>query len=198
MMRGLGYFVTESSGHNSEYNAWFRKRQDLIDRYIPDSYASSVRTVGERNRTRNEKMAEIPLAKDTIDLKRGNEYAASILNAVIGDGTPYEFNGNVVNTGLITNLPDGVIVEVPVVATKNGLLPTYIGDLPRQISALNTVNAQNDELAVEGCIAEDREMIYHAVINDPLSAAVCSLDELRHMVDEMFEQNKNTIPWAVK
>ena len=197
MMRGLGYFVTESSGHNSEYNAWFRKRQDLIDRYIPDSYASSVRTVGERNRTRNEKMAEI-LAKDTIDLKRGNEYAASILNAVIGDGTPYEFNGNVVNTGLITNLPDGVIVEVPIAATKNGLLPTYIGDLPRQISALNTVNAQNDELAVEGCIAEDREMIYHAVINDPLSAAVCSLDELRRMVDEMFEQNKNTIPWAVK
>ena len=120
------------------------------------------------------------------------------MNAVIGDGTPYVFNGNVVNTGLITNLPDGVIVEVPVVATKNGLLPTYIGDLPRQISALNTVNAQNDELAVEGCIAEDREMIYHAVINDPLSAAVCSLDELRRMVDEMFEQNKNTIPWAVK
>lgn len=197
MMRGLGYFVTESSGHNSEYNAWFRKRQDLIDRYIPDSYATSVRNITERNRTRNEKMAEI-LAKDTIDLKRGNEYAASILNAVIGDGTAFEFNGNVVNTGLITNLPDKVIVEVPVVATKNGLLPTYIGDLPRQISALNTVNAQNDELAVEGCIAEDREMIYHAVVNDPLSAAVCSLDELRRMVDEMFAYNSKTIPWAAK
>ena len=70
----------------------------------------------------------------------------------------------------------------------------YIGDLPRQCAALNTVNAQCEELAVEGCLAGDKEMIYHAIINDPLTAAVCSLDEIRQMTDELFEQNKDKLP----
>jgi alpha-galactosidase len=193
MMKGLGYFVTESSGHNSEYNAWFRKRQDLIDRYIPDSYASSVKIITDRNNTRDQQMEDI-LANDKIDLKRGREYAAYILNAVIGDGTMFEFNGNVPNTGLITNLPKDVIVEVPIAASKHGLRPIYVGDLPRQIAALNTVNAQCEELAVEGCIAGDKEMIYHSIINDPLTAAVCSLEEIKRMVNEMFEANKELLP----
>ena len=193
MMKGLGYFVTESSGHNSEYNAWFRKRQDLIDRYIPGSYASSVRIITDRNNTRDKQMEDI-LAKDSIDLNRGNEYAAYILNAVMGDGEMFEFNGNLPNTGLITNLPKDVIVEVPIIASKKGLRPIWVGDLPRQIAALNTVNAQCEELAVEGCIAGDKEMIYHACVNDPLTAAVCSLDEIRRMVEEMFEANKDSLP----
>ncbi|MGM9626075.1 MAG: alpha-glucosidase/alpha-galactosidase [Eubacteriales bacterium] len=193
MMRGLGYFVTESSGHNSEYNAWFRKRQDLIDRYIPDSYASSVRIITDRNNTRDKQMEDI-LAQDTISLARGQEYAASIINAVLGDGELFTFNGNVPNTDLITNLPRGVVVEVPIVASVNGLQPVHVGDLPRQIAALNTVTAQGEELAVEGCLAGDREMIYHAIVNDPLTAAVCSLAEIRKMTDEMFEANRDALP----
>lgn len=193
MMKGLGYFVTESSGHNSEYNAWFRKRQDLIDKYIPDSYANSVKIITKRNATRDDDMAKA-LAEDKVSLARGQEFAAYIINAVLGDGEMFEFNGNIRNNGLIDNLPDDVIVEVPIVASKRGLQPIKVGKLPRQIAALNTVTAQGEELAVEGCLAGDKEMIYHACVNDPLTAAVCSLEEIKRMVEEMFEANKDYLP----
>ena len=193
MMKGLGYFVTESSGHNSEYNAWFRKRQDLIDKYIPDSYANSVKIITKRNATRDDDMAKA-LAEDKVSLARGQEFAAYIINAVLGDGEMFEFNGNIRNNGLIDNLPDDVIVEVPIVASKRGLQPIKVGKLPRQIAALNTVTAQGEELAVEGCLAGDKEMIYHACVNDPLTAAVCSLEEIKRMVEEMFEANKDSLP----
>ena len=193
MMKGLGYFVTESSGHNSEYNAWFRKRQDLIDKYIPDSYATSVKIITKRNATRDDDMAKA-LAEDKVSLARGQEFAAYIINAVLGDGEMFEFNGNIRNNGLIDNLPDDVIVEVPIVASKRGLQPIKVGKLPRQIAALNTVTAQGEELAVEGCLAGDKEMIYHACVNDPLTAAVCSLEEIKRMVEEMFEANKDSLP----
>lgn len=193
MMKGLGYFVTESSGHNSEYNAWFRKRQDLIDKYIPDSYANSVKIITKRNATRDDDMAKA-LAEDNVSLARGQEFAAYIINAVLGDGEMFEFNGNIRNNGLIDNLPDDVIVEVPIVASKRGLQPIKVGKLPRQIAALNTVTAQGEELAVEGCLAGDKEMIYHACVNDPLTAAVCSLEEIKRMVEEMFEANKEYLP----
>ncbi|MBQ2726204.1 MAG: alpha-glucosidase/alpha-galactosidase [Clostridia bacterium] len=193
MMRGLGYFVTESSGHNSEYNAWFRKRQDLIDRYVPGSYANSVKIITDRTATRDSEMEKI-LAQETISLRRGAEYASFILNAIIGDNTMFEFNGNVPNTGLIPNLPDQAIVEVPVTASKHGMRPAYVGNLPRQLAALNTVNAQCELLAVDGLMAGDREMIYHAIVNDPLTAAVCSLAEIRTMTAEMFEANREYLP----
>lgn len=193
MMKGLGYFVTESSRHNSEYNAWFRKRQDLIDKYAPDSHAYSIKTITDRNETRDAAMQKA-LAEDKVDLKRGQEFAAYIINAVIGDGEMFEFAGNVRNNGLISNLPDDVIVEVPIIASKSGLRAIQVGKLPRHIAALNTVTTQGEEQAVEGCIAGDKEMIYHACVNDPLTAAVCSLDEIRSLVDEMFEANKELLP----
>ncbi|MBQ2710060.1 MAG: alpha-glucosidase/alpha-galactosidase, partial [Clostridia bacterium] len=193
MMKGLGYFVTESSNHNSEYCAWFRKRQDLIDRYAPGTYGFSIRTITNRNNTRDAEMEKI-LAQDTISLARGHEYAAAIINAVMGDGEMFEFNGNIPNTGLITNLPDGAIVEVPIIASKKGLRPIWCGDLPRQIAALNNTTAQCESLAVEGLMAADKEMIYHAIVNDPLTAAVCSFEEIRRMTEEMFEANKDALP----
>lgn len=193
MMKGLGYFVTESSHHNSEYCAWFRKRQDLIDRYAPGTYGFSIRTITNRNNTRDAEMEKI-LAQDTISLARGHEYAASIINAIMGDGEMFEFNGNIPNTGLITNLPDGAIVEVPIIASKKGLRPIWCGDLPRQIAALNNTTAQCESLAVEGLMAADKEMIYHAIVNDPLTAAVCSFEEIRRMTEEMFEANKDALP----
>lgn len=192
MCLGLGYYPTESSGHNSEYNAWFRKRQDLIDAYVPDSYGRSIKIITERNEKR---LADVEkaLAEDSIDISRGKEYASYILNAIIGDGTMFEFNGNVENKGLITNLPYGCTVEVPVVASKGGMKHFGIGALPPQIAALNTQNVMLEELAVEGALIGDKETIYHAIICDPLTSAVCSLAEIRKMTEELFAANEEAL-----
>ena len=134
------------------------------------------------------------MAKDDIDLKRGSEYAASIFNATIGDGTMYEFNGNVRNFGLIDNLPEGCCVEVPVLASKRGLDPIHVGALPEHLAILNNVSARCEELAVEGSITGDKRKIFHAICMDPLTSAVLSLQEIKDMVDEMFEANRDWLP----
>ena len=125
-----------------------------------------------------------------VDLKRGQEYASSILNATIGDGTPFEFNGNVRNFGLVDNLPYGCCVEVPVIASRRGLDPMPMGPLPPQCAVLTSLNAQCEEMAVEGILAGNAEKLYHAIYMDPLTSAVLSLAETRSMVDEMFEANR--------
>lgn len=195
----LGYYVTESSGHNSEYNPWFRKRPDLIEKYCthgtgwnPGTYAYILNEYLKVEETwRDNIKAEL---EKPIDLSRGHEYAASIFNAIFGDGTMFEFNGNVRNFGLIDNLPTGCCVEVPVLASKRGLDPMHVGALPPQLAILNGINAQCEELAVEGCIAGDPTMIYHAIAYDPLTSAVLSLAEIKQMVDEMFAANRDWLP----
>ena len=129
----LDYYVTESSGHNSEYNAWFRKRPDLIEKYCthgtgwnPGEYAYILKEYLAREDTWKDDI-EKWLNQDEIDLERGEEYAAYIFNAVFGDGTMFEFNGNVRNFGLIDNLPEGCCVEVPVLASRRGLDPIHVG-----------------------------------------------------------------------
>ena len=195
MFLALGYYVTESSGHNSEYNWWFRKRQDLIEKYClpgkgwnPGEYAYILNEY--RNRENTWKSDIEKWLTEPFDLSRGNEYAASIFNAIFGDGTLYKFNGNVRNWGLIDNLPEGCCVEVPVLASKRGLEPIRVGKLPPQCALLTGTSAQIEELVVEGSLAGDKEMIYQAICYDPLTAAVLSLREIRSMVDEMFEANK--------
>jgi len=106
----------------------------------------------------------------------------------------FEFNGNVLNRGLIDGLPQGCCVEVPVVASKAGLRPVRVGALPPQCALLVGTSAQIETLAVQGCIEGDREKIVHAVLYDPLSAAVCSMQEIRDMVNEMFAYNKDYLP----
>lgn len=201
MYLALGYYITESSGHNSEYVAWFRKRPDLIDKYCkpeegsnwnPGEYAYILKEYEKRDddwRERIEKWMHEPL-----DLTRGKEYASNIFNAIFGDYTPYEFNGNIRNFGVIDNLPEGCCVEVPVLASRRGLDPFKIGALPPQIALLNNITARIEEMAVEGCIAGDPEMIYQAICFDPLTSAVLSLREIRSMVDEMFAQFKDYLP----
>lgn len=194
----LGYYVTESSGHSSEYVAWFRKRPELIEKYcssgtgnygqhamIVDRYAEVEKTW----RDNIQKELEQP-----VDLVRGNEYAASIFNATVGDGDLFEFNGNVRNFGLIDNLPEGCCVEVPVLASKRGLDPIHIGPLPAQLALLNNITAQCEELAVEGSLAGDPTMVFHAVLFDPLTSAMLSMEETKQMVDEMFQANKDWLP----
>jgi len=195
MFLALGYYVTESSGHNSEYNWWFRKRQDLIEKYClpgkgwnPGEYAYILNEY--RNREDTWKADIEKWLTEPFDLARGNEYAASIFNAIFGDGTLFKFNGNVRNWGLIDNLPEGCCVEVPVLASKRGLEPIRVGKLPPQCALLTGTSAQIEELVVEGSLAGDKEMIYQAICYDPLTAAVLGLREIRAMVDEMFEKNK--------
>ncbi len=203
MFLALGYYVTESSGHNSEYNAWFRKRQDLIEKYClpgtgwnPGEYAYILNEYRKRENTWKDEI--VKWFEEPLNLERGHEYAASIFNAIFGDGEMYKFNGNVRNFGLIDNLPEGCCVEVPVLASKRGLEPIHVGKMPPQLALLSGTSAQIEELAVEGSLAGDKEMIYQAICYDPLTSAVCSLREIRSMVDEMFEANKDWLPQFAK
>lgn len=199
MFLHLGYYVTESSGHNSEYVAWFRKRPDLIEKYcthgtgwnpghhayILNHYLAVEKTWRDNIKSELEK---------PVNLNRGHEYAASIFNATIGDGTPFEFNGNVRNANLIDNLPQGCCVEVPVFATKRGLDPIHIGPLPPQCALLNNISAQCEEMVVEAAITGNKDLVYYACYYDPLTSAVLSLDEIKSMADEMFAANADYLP----
>lgn len=200
MFLNLGYYVTESSGHNSEYSWWFRKRPDLIRKYCttgtgwnPGAYGYIMKDYLHRE-TSWHREAEAWIANPApLNLARGHEYAASIINAYLGGG-PFLFNGNVANTGLVTNLPKDACVEVPVYADRNGFNPVHVGALPPQLAALNNVSIASEEMAVEAALTGNREMAFHAIAYDPLTAAVLSLAEIRKMVDAMFRKNKAYLP----
>lgn len=200
MFLHLDYYVTESSGHNSEYNPWFRKRPDLIEKYCthgtgwnPGIHGYILNEYLNREDTWKAEIDEW-LARDTVELERGHEYAAYILNAAIGDGTLFEFNGNVRNFGLIDNLPEGCCVEVPVLASARGLDPIHVGPLPEQLAILVNTSARCEELAVEAAIEGDPRKVFHAVCFDPLTSSVLSLAEIKRLVDEMFEANRSWLP----
>lgn len=200
MFLALGRYVTESSGHNSEYNWWFRKRPDLIRKYCtsgtgwnPGKYAYILNQYRNRNKTWKDSVREWLSNEDAISLKRGHEYAASIINARLG-GELFEFNGNVHNTGLVTNLPEGACVEVPVLASRKGYSPIKVGALPDACAILTNLSAQIEMMVVEGCLTGDAELVYQAIAHDPLTAAKLSLAEIRKMVVEMFRKNKKCLP----
>ena len=196
----LGYYVTESSGHNSEYNWWFRKRPDLIKKYClgstnwnPGEYAYILKEYLRREKTWKKEVKEWFDQGAPFSLERGGEYAACIINAILG-GEPYEFNGNVPNTGLIPNLPQNACVEIPVLANKRGLNPMYVGPLPPQCAALNNVSIAVEEMAVEAALSGDPTLVFHSIAYDPLTAAVLSLAEIKKMVQEMLKKNKDYLP----
>lgn len=193
MFLHLGYYVTESSGHNSEYSWWFRKYPELIEKYGGGEYAWILR---EYLRIEKTWKADIKKWFDQgmpMSLERGHEYASYIMNAVMG-GEPFKFNGNVPNTGLITNLPQGICVEVPVLADKRGFNSIHVGALPPQCAALNNINVAVEEMAVEAALTGDAVLLCRALYFDPLTAAVCSLEEIRKMVGEMLRRNKDYLP----
>jgi alpha-galactosidase len=196
MFKHLGYYVTESSGHNSEYNWWFRKRPDLIEKYCikstnwnPGEYAFILKAYLHAEKNWKKETREWFDKGAPIDLKRGQEYAAYIINARMG-GEPFQFNGNVSNTGLIPNLPPNVCVEVPVLVNRLGFNPMHVGALPPQLAALNNISIASEEMAVEAAISGNPEMVFHAIAYDPLTASVLSLEEIRKMVREMLKKNK--------
>lgn len=192
----FGYYVTESSGHNSEYNPWFRKRPDLIEKYCthgtgwnPGLYAFIMNEYLNSEKTWRDNIKSDILKP--VGLKYGEEYAAYIFNAVFGDNTLFEFNGNVRNFNLIDNLPYGACVEVPVLASRNSLKTIKIGKIPAQCAIITNINSLCEELAVEGILEKNKRKIFHSIISDPLTSAILSLEEIKRMVDEMFAANKN-------
>ena len=200
MFNHLGYYVTESSGHNSEYVAWYRKRQDIIDEiakgteWNPGEHGFILKSYQNRKDTWRNDIHEF-LNAETVDLERGAEYASYIFNAIFGDNTMFKFNGNVRNFNLIDNLPYGCCVEVPVLASKHGLEPIAVGKLPDQLAILINTSARCEELAVQGALEHDANKVFWAIAYDPLTSAVLSLDEIKKMVEEMFEFNKDFLPW---
>jgi alpha-galactosidase len=200
MFLHLDYYPTESSGHNSEYNWWFRKRPDLIEKYCthgtgwnPGEYAYILKEYQSREHTWKDE-ARKWFAEDTpVSLERGHEYAAYIINALQG-GEIFQFNGNVPNIGLITNLPEGACVEVPVFVDKAGLHPVHVGPLPPQCVALTHLNVMVEEMAVEAALTGDPRLVFQAIAYDPLTAAVLSLAEAKDMVNELFEQHRDHLP----
>ena len=196
----LDYYPTESSGHNSEYNAWFRKRPDLIEKFClhgtgwnPGIYGYTLNEYQSRKDTW-QKSIDDWLNDPNVDLNRGREYAAYIFNAVFGDKTLYKFNGNVLNQGLIDNLPQSACVEVPVLASSHGLEPVKVGKLPNQIAALVHTSSVCEELAVEASFSGDPRKVYQAIAFDPLTSAVLGIQEIREMTGKMFRQNKDYLP----
>ena len=196
MFLNLGYYPTESSGHNSEYNAWFRKRPDLIGKYCahgtgwnPGAHRYILDEYLDRE-TGWKQEFEKSLSEDEVDLSRGGEYAANIFNAVFGDNTPYEFNANVRNFGLIDNLPRGACVEVPSIAARSGIRSFPVGRLPDNIAILAGTSSRCEELAIDAAMEGDPWKVFQAVLFDPLTSAVLSMDETRQMVREMLEKNR--------
>ena len=196
IFKTFGYYVTESSGHNSEYCAWFRKRPDLINKYCtpePNSnwnageYAYSL--IGRMNPNRYDNNIKA-FWDEPIDPKRGKEYAANIFNARLGDKTPFKFNANLLNNGSIENLPYDACVELPVIATPDGYERAFQGKMPAAPAILVNYTANIENLLVEGCMEKSKEKVIQAVSLDPLCSAVLSLEECRNMCNELFEVNK--------
>ena len=183
-IRRFGYYVTESSEHNAEYNPFFIKSAypELIDRYrIPlDEYP--------RRCIKHEKKWEELRATMVEDLthKRSNEYASRIMEAVVTN-TPYTIGGNVINNGLITNLPKDACVEVPCLVDNRGIHPTYVGDLPQICAAMNRTNINVQLMTIEAAVTRKKEAIYQAAMMDPHTAAVLSTDEIVMLCDELIE-----------
>ncbi|MCX6040529.1 MAG: alpha-galactosidase [Caldilinea sp.] len=200
MFLAFDHYVTESSGHNSEYSWWFRKRPDLIERYCthgtgwnPGEHAYILKHYQEREQTWQGEIQKWLDNPEALNLKRGHEYAAYIINALEG-GEPFTFNGNMPNHNLVDNLPQNACVEIPVWASRKGLEAVAVGALPPQCAMLTHLSAQIEEMAVEAALTGNRRLVYQAVANDPLSAAVLSLAEIQQMVDELFAVNQPHLP----
>ncbi len=206
MMKYFGYFVTESSGHASEYVPYFRKsaqmvNEDLVPRFVDkvNHWYGYGRTGGylrhchERFAEAQEDYRELLAGVKDLPRERSPEYGSYIIEAM-ETNQPVRINGNVRNWGAIDNLPQGCVVEVPCLVDGNGVQPTAMGQLPPQIAALNRTHVNVHELTVQAALTGDVEAVYHAVQLDPLTAAVCTLPQIRAMVDEMLAAQALWLP----
>ncbi|HQG49336.1 MAG TPA: alpha-galactosidase, partial [Sedimentisphaerales bacterium] len=187
VMRHFGYFMTESTGHLSEYVPWFRSSKRALDLYCdqPAFGGASGAYFNYCNMLAEKYKSVDYLATESRKIKhRSVEYCSYILEAV-ETGNVFRLNGNVRNDGYITNLPQGCCVEVPIFVDSRGLHPVRIGDLPIQCAALNQSNVTVQQLAVEAALTGNPEHAMQAIAMDPLTSAVCTLREVRDMTREM-------------
>ena len=193
MMKRFGYYITESSEHTSEYTPWFIKERypELIEQFkIPlDEYPR--RCVNQINGWNA--MRDSLLQDSHIEHKLSREFAAYIIKAVLTD-QPYRVHGNVLNTGLITNLPRNACVEVPVMVDRNGFNPCVVGDLPEQCAAINRTNINVQLLTIQAARSLKKEDVYMAAYMDPHTSSELSLDDIRSLCDDLFEAHKGWLP----
>ncbi len=193
-IRHLGYYCTESSEHNAEYNPFFIKNKypELIDKFnIPlDEYPRRcVKQIADWEQRR------VELVEDSSKLThtRSKEYASYIMEAMVTN-TPYSIGGNVINNGLITNLPAEACVEVPCLVDGNGIAPCHIGNLPTQLAAMNVTNINPQLLTIEAAVTRSKSKIYQAAMMDPHTAAELSLDDIVKMCDELIAAHGDWLP----
>jgi alpha-galactosidase len=196
-VKHLGAFCTEGSGHDSEYVPYFRKRPDLVKKYDRSEY------VGESGFYANnwptwvensaQELRDYLAGKREYDMERGEEFASQIIEAMETD-VPAVIYGNVPNNGLIDNLPQDGVVEVACLVDRKGVQPTRFGSLPTQLAALDAQHMAFHDLVATAVLDQDREAAVHALMMDPLTAAVCSLEEIRQMFDEMAEAQRDYLP----
>ncbi|MEH7235466.1 alpha-glucosidase/alpha-galactosidase [Bacillus sp. JJ1562] len=194
LMKHFGYYVTESSEHNAEYHPYFIKSKypELIDRLnIPlDEYPR--RCVNQIEGWKN--MREGLVNNKNLTHERTHEYGSHIIEAM-ETNVPFKFGGNVLNTGgLISNLPEKACVEVPCVVDRSGVAPTYVGELPEQLAALNRSNINTQLLTIEAAMTRKKEYIYQAAMLDPHTAAELSLDDIVSLCDDLIEAHGDWLP----
>jgi alpha-galactosidase len=193
MMKYLGYFITESSHHLGEYVPYFRTTNEKRKIYCEPRwfYLEICQNAWKPHYEYIEKQIK---GEEPIDIKRSHEYGVDIIYSM-ETGTLCRINGNIENTGLITNLPTGSCVEVPCLVDKNGIHPCIVGDLPPQCAALNRTNINVQELAVKATLEKNRETATHAVMFDPLTSALLAPKEIEKMVNEMFKAEAQWLPF---
>jgi alpha-galactosidase len=188
VMDMFGYFHTESSHHGSEYLPYFRKNSKLVLEHIPlrwDYYEVCAAHSPED--------AEQFMQGVKNELKLSLEYGSQIIHAM-ETGQPTVIYGNIPNTDLITNLPQGCCVEVACLVNKNGIQPRHFGALPPQLAAINRTNINVQELAVQAALTGSLEHVYHAIALDPLTSSLLTLPEIQKMVGEMLEAEAKWLP----
>jgi alpha-galactosidase len=194
LFKRLGYFVTESSEHNAEYNSYFirRERPDLVEHFhVPiDEY---LRRCQAQNLWWEQMRQQLLDGTADFTPERSSEYAALIIHS-IETHTPRVIYGNVLNRDLITNLTQGCCVEVPCLVDRNGIQPTVIGVMPPQLAALQSTNVNVQGLVVEAILTGKKEHIYHAAMFDPHTSSELALDEIHALVDDLFEAHGEIIP----
>ena len=196
VFRQFGYFMTESTGHLSEYVPWFRHRKDALALYCDEpafgGESGAYYKWGKAMAEKYEKVDPLQFESTAID-GRSVEYCSYILEGIV-TGNPFKFMGNVRNDGYISNLPQGCCVEVPTIADANGLHPQAIGNLPPQCAALCQTNINVQSLCADAALSGDPEHLVHALALDPLTAAVCTLREIREMTQEMLTELRPYLP----
>ena len=193
IMKHFGYYVTESSEHNAEYLPYFIKSKypELIERFnIPlDEYPRRcVRQIEEWNHMREDLVNNRDLSHE-----RSEEYGSYIMEAMETD-VPYKIGGNVLNTGLITNLPSDAVVEVPCLVDSSGISPTYVGQLPIQLAALNMTQINVQLLTIEAAVTLKKDYVYQAALLDPHTSSELSIDEIISLCDDLIEAHGDWLP----